>query len=237
MTSINDTKSLPIHYGDTKIVLLPKDPISMFTYWEISQETKNNLSQSYGDNFNPSSMILRVYDTTNILFNGNNANTSFDIHIGETSDGWYINVGQYNRSWCVEVGYILKNGVFIVIARSNIVRLPKYGVSDNEEFNDNLTLFNLPFGIPSSKRVNPNTEIPREKFFWLKADTEIVIYGATDPDASLTIAGKPATLNKDGSFSAVFHLPVGSSEFEIEAVTSDKSMSKRTVFSINKQTK
>ncbi|WP_224090902.1 DUF4912 domain-containing protein [Nostoc sp. MS1] len=44
--------------------------------------------------------------------------------------------------------------------------------------------------------------------FWFVADSELIIHGATDPDATVTIAGKPVTLKSDGTF----HLRVPFSE-------------------------
>ncbi|BAY38832.1 hypothetical protein NIES2111_31810 [Nostoc sp. NIES-2111] len=44
--------------------------------------------------------------------------------------------------------------------------------------------------------------------FWFVADSELIIHGATDPDATVTIAGKPVTLKPDGTF----HLRVPFSE-------------------------
>lgn len=44
--------------------------------------------------------------------------------------------------------------------------------------------------------------------FWFLADTELIIHGATDPGATVNIAGKPVTLKSDGTF----HLRVPFSE-------------------------
>jgi hypothetical protein len=54
-----------------------------------------------------------------------------------------------------------------------------------------------------------------EKGFWFNINAEIVIYGATEPDAHLTIAGRPMRLRPDGTFSLRFALPDG--EYALEA--------------------
>jgi hypothetical protein len=79
----------------------------------------------------------------------------------------------------------------------------------------------------------------QEKFknFWLKADTEIIVYGATEPDAVLTVQGKNVALAPDGSFTLRFYLPDGKQNYPIEAVSSCKTMSKRIVFNIEKETR
>ena len=52
--------------------------------------------------------------------------------------------------------------------------------------------------------------------FWFNVNAELIIYGATEPDASVTIGGRPIKLRKDGSFSYRFALPDG--QFPLPAV-------------------
>ena len=127
---VNKT-GLPLDYGDTKLTILPRDPICIFAYWSISADYTNKLKQQYGESiFEDSKLVIRVYDTTDISFDGNNANRYFDVFVTPQSDSWYINVGEFNRCWCADLGYLTKNGVFITIARSNKVSMPRYGVSN-----------------------------------------------------------------------------------------------------------
>ncbi len=54
------------------------------------------------------------------------------------------------------------------------------------------------------------------KGFWFSINAEIVIYGATTPDASVTLGGQPVPLRPDGTFSCRFALPDG--QYELAAV-------------------
>jgi len=119
-------KSLPDNYGDTKIVLLPRDPYWSFAYWEINAGVKADLIKKHGTD---TRMGLRVYDVTGIEFTGSNANQYFDIFLNPYANNWYINLSEINRSWCVDLGFILSDGTFVLITRSNIVHMPRYGVS------------------------------------------------------------------------------------------------------------
>ena len=60
---------------------------------------------------------------------------------------------------------------------------------------------------------------PRE--FWFNLNAELVIYGATEPDASVTIGGRPVMLRPDGSFSCRFALPDGHYELPVTVVSAD----------------
>jgi hypothetical protein len=121
---------LPKTYNETKIVILPQDPIWIYTYWEISEDTVKKTAEYHGENFDSYNVVIRVYDITGIDFDGSNAHRYFDINVHPLALSWYINVGEYNRSWCVDICYILQNGDFVTIARSNDLTMPRYGVSN-----------------------------------------------------------------------------------------------------------
>jgi hypothetical protein len=56
-----------------------------------------------------------------------------------------------------------------------------------------------------------------EKGFRLQVDYELIVYGATEPDAELTICGEPVRLRPDGTFTVQFALPDGDRRIEVEA--------------------
>ena len=61
----------------------------------------------------------------------------------------------------------------------------------------------------------------RARKFWLLADAELIVYGATEPDATVTVGGQPIPLNPDGTFR--FHMPFkdGVIDYPIVAVAAD----------------
>ncbi len=63
----------------------------------------------------------------------------------------------------------------------------------------------------------------RAKGFWFNVNTELVVYGATEPDAEVTIGGRVIKLRSDGSFSYRFALPDGQYELPAVAVSADKT--------------
>jgi hypothetical protein len=52
--------------------------------------------------------------------------------------------------------------------------------------------------------------------FWFKVNAELILYGSTERDARVTIAGRPVVLRPDGSFSFRFALPDG--DFTLPAI-------------------
>jgi hypothetical protein len=64
-------------------------------------------------------------------------------------------------------------------------------------------------------------EQKRQKGFWFNVNAELIIYGATEPDASVSIGGRKIKLRPDGSFSYRFALPDGNYALPAVATSND----------------
>jgi len=58
-----------------------------------------------------------------------------------------------------------------------------------------------------------------QKGFWFAVNAELIIYGATEPDAKVTIDGKPIQLRPDGTFSFHYVFPDGQYRLPVVAVS------------------
>ena len=241
----------PQGYGDNKIVLLVRDPWWLFTYWEVRKEAEEEIvrkMEKSGET--PQKSILRAYDVTGVNFNGRNARSFFDIDLKGLASTWYINVNLPDSSWVVDIGIVSNKGNFYLLARSNVVRTPRFGMSDQldaewmapeDEF---WKMFGLSGGMGIGKGSLEVREMfkkrleeqitsggissgasffrkPSERKFWLVVNCELIVYGATEPDAKLTVQGKAIKLREDGTFTLRFALPDGKQEIPVEATSSD----------------
>ncbi|MFH0913474.1 MAG: DUF4912 domain-containing protein [Candidatus Omnitrophota bacterium] len=120
---------LPSEYGQDRFVLQVRDPWWIYAYWEIKSQTFRGLINKLGDDFYKARRILRVYDVSHIIFNGQNAHRFFDIQIPDYANSWYIDTSGPGRSWCVDLGLLLPDGRFIMVLRSNTVTTPIDGPS------------------------------------------------------------------------------------------------------------
>jgi uncharacterized protein len=68
----------------------------------------------------------------------------------------------------------------------------------------------------------------RQRAFWLVADAELIVYGATDPAARLTIGSEEVPLSGDGTFRIQVPFRDGQQLYPIEAVAADGEQ-KRTI--------
>ncbi len=255
-------EDLPYQYDQDRIVLQVRDPRWVHTYWELRGQTLDQLKGRFGDDFRRAKKVLRVYDVTNIIFNGSNANSFLDIQINDFANSWYIDTGGPGCFWCVDLGLMLADGRFITIVRSNIVQTPLEGpswVTDEEWMIPEdmfARLYGMGFGLGRSSPVggawqerikqglfssglssSPVRKELKERSFWMKVDCELIVYGATVPSAKVTLQGKPVNLRPDGTFTLRFWLPDGKQCIPVKAVSSDK-LEERTITPIvNRETK
>jgi hypothetical protein len=61
------------------------------------------------------------------------------------------------------------------------------------------------------------------KGFWFSVNSELIVYGATEPTAAVMIGGRPIRLRPDGSFSYRFALPDGQYELPVVAISADQT--------------
>ncbi len=65
-----------------------------------------------------------------------------------------------------------------------------------------------------------------ERQFWFNVNAELIVYGATEADARVSIGGRKVKLRPDGTFSFRFSLPDGRYELPIVAVSRDEAESR-----------
>ena len=97
----------------------------------------------------------------------------------------------------------------------------------SEEFMENMNSKNLNSNLTdsgsgqwSSGLNESGSGIVRNKSFWLVADSELIVYGATDPSAKLTIGEEEVPLAADGTFRLQVPFRDGSQKYEIKATDS-----------------
>lgn len=73
--------------------------------------------------------------------------------------------------------------------------------------------------------------------FWMKVNAELIVYGATEPDAKVTIDGKEIKLRPDGTFSFHCAFPDGAYAMPIRAVAADKSDSRAITLDFKRRAK
>ena len=85
--------------------------------------------------------------------------------------------------------------------------------------------------------ASPAKKIPKVRKFWLIVNTELIVYGATEPDAKVRVQGREIRLRPDGTFSLRFALPDGKQVIPVQATSSDGLEERAITPIVTKETK
>ncbi|MEA5581023.1 DUF4912 domain-containing protein [Nodularia harveyana UHCC-0300] len=116
---------LPQGYGESRIVLLPRDPQWAYTYWDIPNEHKAELRQQGGQQ-----LALRIYDVTDIDLDDQSPHSIQEYPADELAREWYIPIPVSDRDYVIDIGYRTADGRWLVLARSARVHIPPVYPSD-----------------------------------------------------------------------------------------------------------
>lgn len=116
---------LPNGYGDSRIVLLPRDPQWAYAYWDIPIEHKSELRYHGGQQ-----LALRIYDVTDINLEHQSPHSIQEYPIDEMAREWYLPIPVSDRSYTIDIGYRCGDGRWLVLARSASVNIPPVYPSD-----------------------------------------------------------------------------------------------------------
>jgi hypothetical protein len=84
--------------------------------------------------------------------------------------------------------------------------------------------------------ASPVKKGQKQRKFWLKVDCELIVYGATEPDALVTVQGKEIKLRPDGTFTMRYALPDGTQFIPVKAVSSDQVEERTIIPVVSRQT-
>ncbi|MBE9116115.1 DUF4912 domain-containing protein [Lusitaniella coriacea LEGE 07157] len=305
---------LPSGYGESRIVLMPRDPQWSYAYWDISNEHKEELRRQGGQQ-----IALRLYDVTDINIEHQAPHSVQEYPCDELAREWYLPIPVSDRDYATDIGYRCADGRWLVLARSAPVRIPPVYPSDwiedvfmtvgwEEDLHDK-TIYKL---VPPTQRQTAEASNPiydeifgmtesteaqriagsmfgsmqhvagsvvssfvfpsgmgmwsestktmsgagmsmsgvgmsgvgfsasappiRPRQFWLVADAELIVYGATEPDATVTIGGRPIKLNPDGTFRFQMSFQDGLIDYPIMAVAADGEQTRSIHMKFNRET-
>lgn len=294
---------LPTGYGESRIVLMPRDPQWGYAYWDIPNDHKEELRRQGGTR-----LALRFYDVTDMDINTQAPHSLQQYECDEMAREWYLPIPVSDRDYVAEIGYVCNDGRWLVLARSAPAHIPpvypsdwiedkfvtvpwdqdlrgqtittltppgKVAAADNPIYEEIFAMtesveaqrvagslfgsmqqvpeqavssYVFPSGVgmwavPTASGLNMSgvgmgASMPPERArkFWLVADAELIVYGATEPDATVTIGGRPIQLNSDGTFRFQMSFQDGLIDYPILAVASDGEQNRAIHMKFNRET-
>jgi uncharacterized protein len=116
---------LPSGYGESRVVLMPRDPQWAYAYWDVPNDHKEELRRQGG-----ARLALRFYDVTDIDLNYQRPHSLQQYECDEMAREWYLPIPVSDRDYVVEIGYVAYDGRWLMLARSAPVRVPPVYPSD-----------------------------------------------------------------------------------------------------------
>jgi len=151
---------LPSGYGESRIVLLPRDPEWAYVYWDVPHSQKEELRRQGGQQ-----LALRLYDATDVNLDYQTPNNLQEYNSDELAREWYLPIPISDRDYVAELGYRCADGRWLVLTRSKVVHVPPVFQSDWVEDNfitvpwdqtlKGQTFFTL---VPPSKKTELETK-------------------------------------------------------------------------------
>ncbi|WP_069789740.1 DUF4912 domain-containing protein [Cyanobacterium sp. IPPAS B-1200] len=126
LASVDDgIGELPGGYGESRIVLLPRDPQWAYAYWDVPHEEKESFRMQGGQQ-----LALRLYDVTDINIEYQSPHNIQEYLCDELAREWYLPIPVSDRDYLIDIGYRCVDGRWLVLARSAPVRVPPVYPSD-----------------------------------------------------------------------------------------------------------
>jgi hypothetical protein len=96
-----------------------------------------------------------------------------------------------------------------------------------------------PLGSPAVTSFGSGGMMPggKSRKFWFQLDAELIVYGATEPHARVTLQGEPVKLRHDGTFTMRFSLPDSRQIIPAVAVSPDGVEERTIVLAVERNTK
>jgi hypothetical protein len=96
-----------------------------------------------------------------------------------------------------------------------------------------------PLGSPAVTSFGSGGLLPggKTRKFWFQIDAELIVYGATEPNARVTLQGEPVQLRRDGTFTLRFRLPDGRQIIPAVATSPDGAEERTVVLAVERNTK
>ena len=110
---------LPHGYGESRIVMLPRDPQWAYAYWDISNDRKDELRRQGGQQ-----LALRLFDVTDIDLHSQSPHSLQEYGCDEMAREWYLPIPVSDRDYLLEIGYRTWDGRWLILARSATMRVP-----------------------------------------------------------------------------------------------------------------
>jgi hypothetical protein len=158
------------------------------------------------------------FDARNWYLNFGSPGTSWCADLGIIlPDGRFITVVRSNTislpldgpSWVTDEEWMIPDDEFRRLYGMSVGLGPNVSSPVGKLWQERLKKDISSRGLASMGVSSPVKKAKEKSAFWLVVDAELIVYGATEADARVTVQGRDIKLRKDGTFTLRFALPDG----------------------------
>jgi hypothetical protein len=124
VAAVDETPELPASYGTERLILLARDPHSLYAAWDISPTRLGELSSLSTDG----RLALRVYGG----LVGGQPESEIEVH--PDSQHWFIHVREAGSAYTGELGYYAQPGEWVSVAVSGTALTPPDTISTDTSY-------------------------------------------------------------------------------------------------------
>jgi hypothetical protein len=245
-----------------RLVVMVRDPYWLHAYWELAPRSVDRAQAALGQRWHSAQPVLRIFR----MQADSAALHERDIPIHGGVRNWYVDVQDPPADYRLEIGYLADDGYFYCLARSNEVSTPPAGTSDAVDENWKAVAENAdriyamsggysaqgasrelqelleerlrrPLGSPMKTRYGSGAAGREGDPLEFAVDAEIIVYGAANRDAHVTLQGEPVQLRDDGTFAVRLSLPDRRQVIPIVASSYDGVEQRTTILAVERNTK
>lgn len=121
----DEITTIPWAYNYDRVTGMAVDPEKLFVYWEVTDDGIEHARQHLHKGGKDAWLSLRIYDTTDRIFDGTNAHSYFDHKVERSDRHWFFQIGKPSSSVFVDIGLKSAEGYFVKITRSGRVEFPR----------------------------------------------------------------------------------------------------------------
>ena len=93
---------LPYRYNQTIVKILAQTPNTLFVYWDIADDDRKKLEETYGNEFfTDTQPVLIIHNETK--------NYTFEVEINDFANSWYLHLNDTDCKYNIELGRIFNN--------------------------------------------------------------------------------------------------------------------------------
>jgi hypothetical protein len=250
-----------------RMVLMVRGPHWLHVFWEITPRSITRAQAALGPEWHAARPVLRVLQMENDLQAAPSERVVREIEIHGGVKNWFVDIREPLRcrtevGYRTPSGRfhgLVRSNVVSTPASSQGDTLDAHwgaimedcdriysmsgGFSPENNSTELQELFEerlrRPMGPPSSRPALADAEddATPEVDFQLEVDAEMIVYGATQPNAYVTLQGEPVKVQPDGTFRVRVDLPNKRQVLPIVASAPDGSARQTVVMAVERNTK